>query len=205
VRSEKLKSPSGTYRACAGPESQHIAGQEIVGLNQEGATCWHRRFLVARVLCLEIPIRGMCSGVRLRIVEALYCFASAAAAKWLFRQVVDPIGGPGRTRTCNQTVMSGRIMIDFVECAAFSSRFERVRCDLIRPFLVRSWCGAPGRLVAKVSVLVTSASGLKRTIAGSSMRVLGPMAALKRLFRKQYAALRMPWWSPALAGLYRAP
>jgi hypothetical protein len=26
--------------------------------------------------------------------------------KWLFRQVFDLIGGPGRTRTCNQTVMS---------------------------------------------------------------------------------------------------
>ncbi len=54
-------------------------------------------------------------------------------------------GGPGRTRTCNQTVMSGRILIDFVDFPAFSSWVERVRCDLIRPFLVRNWCGGKRR------------------------------------------------------------
>jgi hypothetical protein len=50
-------------------------------------------------------------------------------------------GGPGRTRTCNQTVMSGRISISFVDFPAFSFEFDRVRCVLVRSFLVRNWCG----------------------------------------------------------------
>jgi hypothetical protein len=36
--------------------------------------------------------------------------------------------GPGRTRTCNQTVMSGRITIGFVDFLAFSFEDDRVRC-----------------------------------------------------------------------------
>jgi hypothetical protein len=55
-------------------------------------------------------------------------------------------GGPGRTRTCNQTVMSGRISVRFVDFAAVSSAFDRVRCGLIRSFLVRNWCGPQSRL-----------------------------------------------------------
>jgi hypothetical protein len=50
-------------------------------------------------------------------------------------------GGPGRTRTCNQTVMSGRILIGFVDFAAVLLDFELVRCVLMRLFLVRNWCG----------------------------------------------------------------
>ncbi len=50
-------------------------------------------------------------------------------------------GGPGRTRTCNQTVMSGRISIRFVDDAAFLPRFDRVRCGSMSSFLVRNWCG----------------------------------------------------------------
>jgi hypothetical protein len=50
-------------------------------------------------------------------------------------------GGPGRTRTCNQTVMSGRISISFVDFAAFLFDFDRVRCVLMRLFLARNWCG----------------------------------------------------------------
>jgi hypothetical protein len=61
------------------------------------------------------------------------------------------IGGPGRTRTCNQTVMSGRIMVRIVDFAAFSSEIECVRCDLMRSFLVRNWCGP--RLVVGLNEL----------------------------------------------------
>jgi hypothetical protein len=50
-------------------------------------------------------------------------------------------GGPGRTRTCNQTVMSGGISISFVDFAGFSFDFGRVHCLSLRSFLVRNWCG----------------------------------------------------------------
>jgi hypothetical protein len=55
----------------------------------------------------------------------------------------DFIGGPGRTRTCNQTVMSGRISVSFVDFAAVSPAFDRVRCVLMRSFLVRNGCDRP--------------------------------------------------------------
>jgi hypothetical protein len=51
------------------------------------------------------------------------------------------LGGPGRTRTCNQTVMSGRISARFVDFAVFSFAFDCVCCVLARSFLVRNWCG----------------------------------------------------------------
>jgi hypothetical protein len=57
-------------------------------------------------------------------------------------EVPDFLGGPGRTRTCNQTVMSGRLSISFVDFAAFLFDFDRVRYVLMRLFLVRNWCGA---------------------------------------------------------------
>src|ERR1700760_892525 len=50
-------------------------------------------------------------------------------------------GGPGRTRTCNQTVMSGRISIGFVDFTAFLFDFDTVRCTSMASFLVRNWCG----------------------------------------------------------------
>ena len=50
-------------------------------------------------------------------------------------------GGPGRTRTCNQTVMSGRLSIGFVDFPAVLSDFARVRCGSFASFLVRNWCG----------------------------------------------------------------
>jgi hypothetical protein len=56
-------------------------------------------------------------------------------------QAPDFTGGPRRTRTCNQTVMSGRILIGFVDFAAVLLDFELVRCVLMRLFLVRNWCG----------------------------------------------------------------
>jgi hypothetical protein len=40
----------------------------------------------------------------------------------LLRVPSDFIGGPGRTRTCNQTVMSGRISICFVDLLGFRMR-----------------------------------------------------------------------------------
>jgi hypothetical protein len=49
---------------------------------------------------------------------------------------IDFFGRPGRTRTCNQTVMSGRIKVGFVDFVAFSSEIDRVRFDLARLFLV---------------------------------------------------------------------
>ncbi len=54
---------------------------------------------------------------------------------------IDFFGGPGRTRTCNQTVMSGRISVGFVDFATFLFDLDRVRCVSIRLFLVRNWCG----------------------------------------------------------------
>src|SRR5262249_44984240 len=51
-------------------------------------------------------------------------------------------GGPGRTRTCNQTVMSGRLSIAFVDFTGFPVGFVCVRCVPVRPFLVRNWSGA---------------------------------------------------------------
>jgi hypothetical protein len=53
------------------------------------------------------------------------------------------IGGPGRTRTCNQTVMSGRIKVGSVDFIAFSSEFDCVCRALAMSFLVRNWCGSP--------------------------------------------------------------
>ncbi|SFJ35603.1 hypothetical protein SAMN05216525_12324 [Bradyrhizobium sp. Gha] len=50
-------------------------------------------------------------------------------------------GGPGRTRTCNQTVMSGRLSTSLVDFAAFSLEFDCVRRGLFTSFLVRNWCG----------------------------------------------------------------
>jgi len=50
-------------------------------------------------------------------------------------------GGPGRTRTCNQTVMSGRISTTFVDFLAVLFDFDGVRCTSIVSFLVRNWCG----------------------------------------------------------------
>jgi hypothetical protein len=47
-------------------------------------------------------------------------------------------GGPGRTRTCNQSVMSGSKSIGFIDFAVFSFAFDCVCCAL----LVRNWCGA---------------------------------------------------------------
>jgi hypothetical protein len=48
---------------------------------------------------------------------------------------------PGRIQTCNQTVMSGRLSISFVDFAPFSSAVDCVCCVSVRSFLVRNWCG----------------------------------------------------------------
>jgi hypothetical protein len=51
-------------------------------------------------------------------------------------------GGPGRARTCNQTFMSGRITVGFVDFASISLSLMRVRCRLMTSFLVRNWGGS---------------------------------------------------------------
>jgi hypothetical protein len=48
---------------------------------------------------------------------------------------------PDSNRTCNQTVMSGRILISFVDFAAFSFGFDCVCCVSFRLLLVQNWCG----------------------------------------------------------------
>jgi hypothetical protein len=63
---------------------------------------------------------------------------SGAAA---FTRLTLKAGGPGRTRTCNQTVMSGRIEVSFVDWAAFSFDFDRVCCVSLQWFLLRNCCG----------------------------------------------------------------
>jgi hypothetical protein len=59
-------------------------------------------------------------------------------------------GGPGRTRTCNQTVMSGRRSIGSVDFAEFSICFDRVRCVLFASFLVRNWCGSADTVTNRI-------------------------------------------------------
>jgi hypothetical protein len=50
-------------------------------------------------------------------------------------------GGPGRTRTSNQTVMSGGIKVAAVDFPAHLAEVERVCSVSLRSFLVRNWCG----------------------------------------------------------------
>src|SRR5215471_10469685 len=40
--------------------------------------------------------------------------------------------------------MSGRITKTIIDLAEFSFLFDRVRCGLVRPFLVQNWCGGMG-------------------------------------------------------------
>src|SRR6266436_1514581 len=47
--------------------------------------------------------------------------------------------------------MSGRIEIGFVDLAAFSFGYDRVRCDLMRSFLVRNGCGSYGRVSPQIA------------------------------------------------------
>ena len=50
-------------------------------------------------------------------------------------------GGPGRTRTSNQTVMSGGIKVAAVDFPEHLAEVERVCSVSLRSFLVRNWCG----------------------------------------------------------------
>jgi len=66
----------------------------------------------------------------------------------------------GRTRTCNQTVMSGRMSISFVDFSVFLFGFDRVCFGSFRLFLVRNWRGYPVSLSGTTSVSAwTFASG----------------------------------------------
>src|SRR6266478_5381815 len=60
--------------------------------------------------------------------------------KWE-RMIEIAMAVSGRTRTCNQTVMSGQLKIAFVDFPAFSSECDRVCWRSMRSFLVRNWCG----------------------------------------------------------------
>ena len=53
---------------------------------------------------------------------------------------------PATHRTTAILRMRAQIAISFVDFAAFSFRFDRVRCVSFRPFLVRNWCGETGVL-----------------------------------------------------------
>src|SRR5262245_52000855 len=57
------------------------------------------------------------------------------------RQPVGKAGGPGRTRTSNQTVMSGGKPRDLGENSVFSMIFIHGRECSRRLFLGRNWCG----------------------------------------------------------------
>ena len=59
-------------------------------------------------------------------------------------QVPEILGGPGRTRTCNQTVMSGGISIGLNDFAAVLFDSGRACYVSFRPFLMRNWCGVSG-------------------------------------------------------------
>jgi Resolvase, N terminal domain len=61
---------------------------------------------------------------------------AALAAK---RAAGVSLGNPAKSRTCNQTVMSGGTSVSFVDSTEFS--FNCVRCALSRSFLLRNWCG----------------------------------------------------------------
>jgi hypothetical protein len=72
----------------------------------------------------------------------------ASLVRWLNRRSKlkpnnQPISfvGPGRARTCDQTVMSYRISDAIVDFVVFSLEIDLVRCVPVRSFLVRNWCG----------------------------------------------------------------
>ena len=58
--------------------------------------------------------------------EIVAGFAKGTRVVKAFNSIPMITFGPGRTRTCNQTVMSDRISISFVDIAAFSFDFVRV-------------------------------------------------------------------------------
>src|ERR1700761_4120566 len=67
----------------------------------------------------------------------LFCVATSRAS--------GRRGGPGRTRTCNQTVMSGSKLIRSIDFTVLLVVFDRVCFVLFRLFLVRNWCGRPAQ------------------------------------------------------------
>ena len=99
---------------------------------------------------------------RLLIFVLKLLWGAVPASQRFTTQAVDfHYGGPGRTRTCNQTVMSDGILIGFVDFAAFSFSFDRVRCILTGSFLVRNWSPTNVRDL-KATVARLSARGLAR-------------------------------------------
>src|SRR5437016_3077852 len=78
-------------------------------------------------------------------------------------------GGPGRTRTCNQTVMSDGTSISIVDFAVVSFAFDRVCCASFRSFLVRNWCGSSGGRLPEVLRLRIPLLDQKRSFAESQL------------------------------------
>jgi hypothetical protein len=78
-------------------------------------------------------------------------------------KATNSVGGPGRTRACNQIVMSGRISVSFVDFTEFSYPFGCIRCVSIASFLVRNWCGVQEarikRQTAALDLLTLKSSG----------------------------------------------
>ena len=56
------------------------------------------------------------------------------------KQDTDILGGPGRTRTCSQTVLSGGIIVAAVKFPALFVEFDNVRCASCGLLLVRNRC-----------------------------------------------------------------
>jgi hypothetical protein len=57
--------------------------------------------------------------------------------------------------------MSGRISIGFIDFAVYSFAFDRIRCVLVRSFLVRNWCAAAW-------LMEMSGVGIRNQIADSA-------------------------------------
>ncbi len=58
------------------------------------------------------------------------------------REITGMRGGPGRTRTCNQTVMSGGTKAAAVDFPSLLQESGRVHFVSYGSFLVRNWCGS---------------------------------------------------------------
>jgi len=79
------------------------------------------------------------------------------------KQDIDILGGPSRTRTCNQTVMSGRLSTGLVDFSVFLLEFDRALGPFAL-FLGRNWCGPNSdppcaRIVAFTDPMATAKDG----------------------------------------------
>ena len=96
---------------------------------------------------------------------------------------------PGRTRTCNQTVMSGRIKDAIVDFPAFLSMIDCVGCVLFKSFLVRNWCGTivVGRVHGSGGELLASVllcSNFTRRLVGPATKCPPEIRCIAKAQRK---------------------